>query len=233
MAGRGRARHWADRDPAKRATVSPSLIARTQAREDLKIHRSPNDAVELAKFDDHGQLPPAQDRAQPSPRLAPGSGGSRRAARGARSCFIPAGWRRWRPGKRIASRPRRCARRSIARPACIAPRPRYRDEQMETLVGRFCRSQGGASRDVCARFSGRATRPAHGLRCGCRSTSSSRRSTRRAAGEKVIPLLCQEACNLLVAEARKVVKGDPVVEGRSVKQDFAASALPRFNSAPL
>ena len=30
--------------------------------------------------------------------------------------------------------------------------------------------------------------------------------TRR--GENVMPLLCQEACNLLVAEARAVVKGD-------------------------
>jgi len=27
-------------------------------------------------------------------------------------------------------------------------------------------------------------------------------------GENVMPLLCQEACNLLVAEARAVVKGD-------------------------
>jgi hypothetical protein len=27
-------------------------------------------------------------------------------------------------------------------------------------------------------------------------------------GENTIPLLCQEACNLLVAECRKVVKGE-------------------------
>ena len=29
-----------------------------------------------------------------------------------------------------------------------------------------------------------------------------------ARGENVLPLLCQEACNILVAEARKVVKGE-------------------------
>jgi hypothetical protein len=31
---------------------------------------------------------------------------------------------------------------------------------------------------------------------------------------KVIPLLCQEACNLLVAEARKVVKADAATPER-------------------
>jgi hypothetical protein len=34
------------------------------------------------------------------------------------------------------------------------------------------------------------------------------RSDQTGGGEAVVPLLCQEACNLLVAEARDVVQGN-------------------------
>ena len=58
----------------------------------------------------------------------------------------------------------------------------------------------------------------------CRRRSSIPHSIRPGRGEATLPLLCQEACNLLVAEARKVVKAarhdgvDPamIVRARSV-----------------
>lgn len=87
------------------------------------------------------------------------------------------------------------------------------DEQIDDVVGGFCRSDGGCLRTILWR------RDASG---GVVSTKlpmekfdpsqdqtlwpgSTPPITASSAGP-VIPLLCQEACNLLVAECRKVVK---------------------------
>ena len=76
------------------------------------------------------------------------------------------------------------------------------DEQINDLVGSFCRSNGGCLRTILWK------RDAAG------ASASSQLPTRKfdpafdqtGHGESVVPLLCQEACNLLVAEARKIVK---------------------------
>ena len=76
------------------------------------------------------------------------------------------------------------------------------DEQINDLVGNFCRSNGGCLRTILWK------RDAAG------ASASSQLPTRKfdpafdqtGHGESVVPLLCQEACNLLVAEARKIVK---------------------------
>lgn len=81
------------------------------------------------------------------------------------------------------------------------------DAQADSLVGRFCRSIGGAP--------------------GCLRTILWKRDETGAPasaelppekfdishdqtgyGDATIPLLCQEPCNLLIAEARKIVKAD-------------------------
>ena len=76
------------------------------------------------------------------------------------------------------------------------------DEQINDLVGRFCRSNDGCLRTILWK------RDAAG------ASASSQLPARKfdpafdqtGHGESAIPLLCQEACNLLVAEARKIVK---------------------------
>jgi len=77
-----------------------------------------------------------------------------------------------------------------------------RDEQADDLVGNFCRSDGGCLRTILWRRDGGGTVP---------STKLPREKFAPAfdqtgGGQAVVPLLCQEACNLLVAEARAVVQ---------------------------
>ena len=76
------------------------------------------------------------------------------------------------------------------------------DEQINDLVGSFCRSNGGCLRTILwkrddAGASASSQLPAWKFDPAFDQTGH---------GESVIPLLCQEACNLLVAEARKIVK---------------------------
>jgi sirohydrochlorin cobaltochelatase len=76
------------------------------------------------------------------------------------------------------------------------------DEQINDLVGRFCRSNDGCLRTILWK------------RDDAGASVSSQLPARKfdpafdqtGHGESVIPLLCQEACHLLVAEARKIVR---------------------------
>ena len=107
------------------------------------------------------------------------------------------------------------------------------DGQIDTLVGRFCRSQAGAPgclRTILWARDATGARPS--LRLPLDKFIAPLDQTGR--GEKVMPLLCQEACNLLVAEARKVVKGDPVVEEpeREAERSFRRLRVSTLESAP-
>jgi len=85
------------------------------------------------------------------------------------------------------------------------------DEQIDDLVGDFCRSEGGCLRTILWKRDASDKGPSSKLprekfdpavdqyRCA----KMLRPAT---AATESIPLLCQEACNLLVAEARKIVK---------------------------
>ena len=78
---------------------------------------------------------------------------------------------------------------------------RISDGQVDQLVARFCRSDGGClrtirwKRDAAGELASNAL-PMLKFDPGYDQTGR---------GECALPLLCQEACNLLVAEARKVV----------------------------
>ena len=80
------------------------------------------------------------------------------------------------------------------------------DDEIDELVGRFCRSGGG--KPGCLRtilWARDATGARPSLRLPADKFIAADPPERK---ERIIPLLCQEACNLLVAEARKVVKGE-------------------------
>ena len=76
------------------------------------------------------------------------------------------------------------------------------DEQINDLVGSFCRSNGGCLRTILWKRDERGAIPSTKLPPNKFDASHDQ----TGHGESVIPLLCQEACNLLVAEARKIVK---------------------------
>jgi len=76
------------------------------------------------------------------------------------------------------------------------------DEQINDLVGSFCRSNGGCLRTILWKRDERGTISSTKLPPNKFDASHDQ----TGHGEQVIPLLCQEACSLLVAEARKIVK---------------------------
>lgn len=81
---------------------------------------------------------------------------------------------------------------------------RITDERLNPLVGGFCRSDGGCLRTILWRRDAAGTVPSTLLpaeKFDPRHDQSGRQQT-------AVPLLCQEACNLLVAAARAAVRGE-------------------------
>jgi len=85
------------------------------------------------------------------------------------------------------------------------------DEQIDGLVGDFCRSDGRCLRTILwkrdASDKGPSSKlPREKFDPAVDQYLSAKRPRSATAATESIPLLCQEACNLLVAEARKIVK---------------------------
>ena len=76
------------------------------------------------------------------------------------------------------------------------------DEQANELVGNFCRSDGECLRTILWRRDRAGAVPSTKLP----PEKFDPAFDQTGGGRAVVPLLCQEACNLLVAEARRVVQ---------------------------
>jgi len=72
------------------------------------------------------------------------------------------------------------------------------DSQADTLIGSFCRTDGGCLKTIL-----------WPIAPGLPVASLPPEKFEPSAGCGCIPLLCAEACNLLVAKARETVKGAP------------------------
>ena len=85
------------------------------------------------------------------------------------------------------------------------------DEQIDGLVGEFCRSDEGClrtilwKRDTCNKDPS-SKLPPEKFDPAVDQYLRAKTPRPATAATESIPLLCQEACNLLVAEARKIVK---------------------------
>ena len=85
------------------------------------------------------------------------------------------------------------------------------DEQIDRLVGEFCRSEGGClrtilwKRDTCKKDPS-SKLPPEKFDPAVDQYLSAKRPRSATAATESIPLLCQEACNLLVAACRDTVK---------------------------
>jgi sirohydrochlorin cobaltochelatase len=170
---------------------------------DLEILRKADDALEIARYDDAGNYRPL--------KTAPN---------------LRHGWRMELVDLRELRRaldyfyPGRLAMRAAWRENCLSTTPlretldrqsgMYRiaakilDEQIDDVVGNFCKSDGGCLRTILWKRDARGTIPSTRLP----SEKFDPTHDQSGRGENTIPLLCQEACNLLVAECRKVVKGE-------------------------
>jgi sirohydrochlorin cobaltochelatase len=78
------------------------------------------------------------------------------------------------------------------------------DEQIDDMVGNFCRSDGGCLRTILWKRDKSGAIPSTKL--PPEKFDPAHDQTGR--GENVIPLLCQEICSLLLNECRKAVKGE-------------------------
>ncbi|MDQ6859612.1 MAG: hypothetical protein M3032_00430 [Verrucomicrobiota bacterium] len=76
------------------------------------------------------------------------------------------------------------------------------DADADSLIGNFCRSDGGCLRTILWRRDRTGRMPSSQLP----TTKYDPEFDQTGRGEPAWPLLCQEACNLVVAAAREVVK---------------------------
>ena len=172
-------------------------------RDDLTVYRDAEAAVAIAQYDDSAAYRPLKT----APNLRHGWAlvlPDARAVRVALDLFYPGrlpAYSAWKRGA-LKTTP---LRDTLARQTGIyRVAAKIADQQANELVGNFCRSDVGCLRTI------RWDRDANGTPASTLLPSEKFDPThdQTGRGESVIPLLCQEPCNLLVAAARKVVKGE-------------------------
>jgi sirohydrochlorin cobaltochelatase len=171
------------------------------SKTDLISYINPDDATHLARFDDAGNNRPLKT----APNLKHGWRlivTDKANLTHAIDLFYPGrlavllAWE----GRRITITP---LRETLNRQTGLyRSAAKITDEQADILIGNFCRSDGGCLRTILWPRDTNGT-VASSLLPPAKFDPD---YDQTALSGRVIPLLCQEACNLLVAEARKVVK---------------------------
>jgi sirohydrochlorin cobaltochelatase len=176
------------------------------ARNDLAVYAHAEDAAEIARFDDAGKYRPlktATNLRHGWQLIVTDLGGLRLAL----DLFYPgrlAAFLAWENGMLKTT----SLRRTLARQTGMyRTATNIRDEEVDALVGNFCCSDGGCLRTILWKRDGNGTIASTQLP----AEKFDPQHDQTGVGAPVVPLLCQEACNLLVAQARKIV-----CEGRGV-----------------
>jgi sirohydrochlorin cobaltochelatase len=179
------------------------------SRRDLQRFRNAADAIEIARCDDAGKYRPLKT----APNLRHGwqlelvdPGELRRAL----DYFYPgrlamfAAWKE----NRLATTPLRGTLDRQSGMYRVAAK--ISDEQLDDVVANFCRSDGGCLRTILWKRDKQGSTPSTKLPVTkfdpAEDQAISPGSSTPATAVRVIPLLCQEACGLLVSECRKAVK---------------------------
>ena len=174
------------------------------ARQDLKEYSGPEQAADIARFDDSGNYRPLKT----APNLRRGwrlKLANLEELRQALDYFYPG---------RLSILKAQIENRLMITPlreTLNRQSGMYRiaaaisDEQINDVVGRFCRSRDGCLRTILWRRDQNGAPPSTKLP----SEKFDSRHDQTGRDEPTIPLLCQEACNLLVNECRKTVKREP------------------------
>ena len=173
------------------------------ARNDLAAYRDAEDAAELARFDDAGNYRPLKT----APNLRHGWQlilKNLTELRAALDSFYPgrlAAFFAFEKGELGATPLRETLNRQSGMYRIAA---QIDESAADQLIGNFCRSNGGCLRTIIWRRDREET--VASTRLSIEKFDPEHDQT--GNGSAVIPLLCQEACNLLIAEARKVVQAD-------------------------
>jgi sirohydrochlorin cobaltochelatase len=180
------------------------------ARDDLETFRNAEDAIEIARNDDAGNYRPLKT----APNLRHGwrmELGAREELKCALDHFYPgrlAVLVAWQRGQLHSTPLRETLDRQSGMYRIAA---KISDAQINDLVADFCRSNGGCLRTILW------NRDQHGAIASAKlpnqkfdpawdQVQALGRTGSATLG--ALPLLCQEACNLLVAACRKVVKAE-------------------------
>jgi sirohydrochlorin cobaltochelatase len=181
-----------------------------KATDQLKTFRSAEDAIEIAKHDEARNYRPLKT----APNLRHGWRLELETVedlRRALNYFYPgrlAVFAAWKSDKLQTTPLRETLDRQSGMYRAAA---KISDSQINDLVADFCRSNGGCLRTILWK------RDADGAIASTKLPKEKFDPARdqvttsnppRSAIPATVPLLCQEACNLLVAECRKVVKGE-------------------------
>jgi sirohydrochlorin cobaltochelatase len=188
-----------------------------ETRKKLKTFQSAEEAIELSKFDDSGNYRPLKT----APNLAHGwrlELARLEELQRALDYFYPgrlAVFLAWKTGQLHTTPLRETLDRQSGMYRVAA---KISDDQIDNVVGDFCRSDGGCLRTILWKRDQRGTvastkLPKEKFDPACDQIKALGRpgsatpATAATPTTATIPLLCQEPCNLLVAECRKVVKG--------------------------
>jgi sirohydrochlorin cobaltochelatase len=169
----------------------------------LEILRKPDDALEIARYDDAGKYRPLKTapNLRHGWRLELGDVGELRKAL---DHFYPgrvAMLAAWTENRLSTTSLRETLDRQSGMYRVAA---KISDEEIDDVVGNFCKSDGGCLRTILWKRDRDGAIPSTQLPLA--KFDPGHDQTDR--GENAMPLLCQEACSLLVAECRKVVKGE-------------------------
>ena len=175
----------------------------------LQIFRSSEDAIEIAKYDDAGNYRPLKT----APNLRHGwrlELDTLEQLRRALDYFYPgrlAVFAAWKKGKLQTTPLRETLDRQSGMYRVAA---KISDSQADDLVADFCRSNGGCLRTILWKRDARETVASTKLPTEKFDPAYDQVEVSAQPGSTIparVPLLCQEACNLLIAECRKMVKG--------------------------
>jgi hypothetical protein len=184
-----------------------------QAREGLPAYRKAEDAVEIAKYDRAGNYRPLKTapNLRRDWRLELGTLTELKRALDYFYPGRPAVFAAWKTGQLRTTSLRETLGRQSGMYRVAA---KISDKQINDVVGNFCRSDGGCLRTILWKRDQRGTIPSRRLPAEKfdpaydQAQALARARSATAATAATVPLLCQEPCNLLVAECRKVVKGE-------------------------
>ncbi len=186
------------------------------AGDDLEIFRDAEDAIEIAKYDDTGNYRALKT----APNLRHGWRLTLKTLedlRRALDYFYPgrlAAFAAWKNRKLQTTSLRETLDRQSGMYRVAA---KILDDQIDDVVGDFCRSDGGCLRTILWKRDAHGTvssrkLPNEKFDPGCDQATALNQPgslpPATAAARVTVPLLCQEPCNLLVAECRRVVKGE-------------------------
>src|SRR5205809_3009548 len=184
--------------------------------DELKTSRNAEDAIEIAKYDDAGNYRPLKT----APNLRHGwrlELDTLEQLKRALDYFYPgrmAVFAAWKSDKLRTRSLRETLDRQSGMYRVAA---KISDSQIDDLVADFCRSNGGCLRTILWKRNADGAIASTKLPKGKFDPARDQATAANPPGSATpatatipatVPLLCQEACNLLVAECRKVVKGE-------------------------